>query len=43
MVTKGDRDGLGAWDWPMYTVLYGITGQQGTAVLAQGSLPNILR
>ena len=37
MVTKGDRwgegrDGLGIWDWPMHTEVYGMTGQQGPAV-----------
>ena len=36
MVTKWDRsvrrDGLGVWDWPMHTVVYGMTAQWGPAV-----------
>ena len=36
MVTKGDsggeRDGLGVWDWPMPTELYGTIGQWGLAI-----------
>ena len=37
MVTKGDRwegrrNGLGVWDWLLYTEAHGMTGQQGPAV-----------
>ena len=33
MVTKRDRrDGLGVWDWHVYTEVYGMIGQQGPAV-----------
>ena len=29
----GDRrDGFGVWDWHMHTEVYGMIGQQGTAV-----------
>ena len=35
MVTKGEgginrgRDGLGVWDWHVYTKVHGMVGQQG--------------
>ena len=28
----GGRNGLGAFDWHIHTVVYGMTGQQGSAV-----------
>ena len=30
---EGVREGLRVWDWHMYTEVYGMTGQQGSAVL----------
>ena len=35
----GGRDGLGIWDWHMYTEVYGMIGQRGPA---QRFLHNIL-
>ena len=37
MIIKGDkqvvwREGLGVWDWPMHTEVYGMTGQWGPAM-----------
>ena len=32
MVTKGDRDELGGWDWHSHSVVEGMTGQRGPAV-----------
>ena len=28
----GGGDGLGGWDWPMNTIVYGTDGQQGPDV-----------
>ena len=33
---------MGIWDWYIHTVVYGMTDQQGTCSIAQGTLPNIL-
>ena len=27
-----ERNGLGIWDWPMHTIVYGMDGQWGPAV-----------
>ena len=37
--TGGWKDGMGIWDWHMRPVVYGMTGQQGPAVLHRELYP----
>ena len=39
MVTKGKRDGLGGWDWHMYTTIYKIDQLIRTYHKSQGGVP----